>query len=142
MPDSQHKLPTDKAIILFDGVCNFCDGTVNFLIRNDKNDNLRFAPLQSEVAKRILAHADEDIKKSDSIILYEPGGKIYAKSAAAIRIGQSLGGVYRLMGIFSLLPAWISDRVYDYVARNRYQWYGKKDECMVPSLEVRNKFLS
>jgi predicted DCC family thiol-disulfide oxidoreductase YuxK len=134
-------LPIDKKIILFDGVCNLCDATVQFIIKRDKKDVFRFVALQSDLGQQILNHIGIDTSKTDSIILYEPGKAYYCKAEAAITISKQLGGLFPLMGAFSILPRWLSNKVYDYVARNRYKWYGKKKECMLPTPEMKAKFL-
>ncbi|MBE99069.1 thiol-disulfide oxidoreductase DCC family protein [Flavobacterium coralii] len=135
------KLPKDKKIILFDGVCNLCDSTVQFVIKHDKKDVFRFVPLQSDLGKEITAYIGLDTSKTDSIVLYEPGKAYYYKANAAMKIAKELGGVYSLLNAFSVLPSSLTNAVYDYVARNRYKWYGKKDECMIPTPEMRAKFL-
>ncbi|WP_297334052.1 DCC1-like thiol-disulfide oxidoreductase family protein [Flavobacterium sp.] len=134
-------LPKDKKIILFDGVCNLCDSTVQFVIKNDKKDIFRFVPLQSDLGKEITAYIGLDTSKTDSIVLYEPGKAYYYKADAAMKIAKDLGGVYSLLNAFSVLPSSLTNVAYDYVARNRYKWYGKKDECMIPTPEMRAKFL-
>lgn len=134
-------LPRDKKILLFDGVCNLCDNTVQFIIKNDKKDVFRFVALQSELGQQILKHIGVDTSKTDSIILYEPGHAYYYKAEAAIRIAKILGSYFSLLGIFSILPKGLSNKVYDYVAKNRYKWYGKKEECMIPTPEMKAKFL-
>jgi len=134
-------LPRDKKILLFDGVCNLCDNTVQFIIRHDKKDVFRFVALQSELGQQILKHIGVDSSKTDSIILYEPGNAYYYKAEAAIRIAKILGSYFSLLGIFSILPKGLSNKVYDYVAKNRYKWYGKKEECMIPTPEMKSKFL-
>ncbi|WP_294819348.1 thiol-disulfide oxidoreductase DCC family protein [uncultured Flavobacterium sp.] len=135
------ELPKDKKIILFDGICNLCDATVQFIIKRDKKDVFRFVALQSALGQEIIGHIGLDISKTDSIILYEPGHAYYYKADAAIKIAKQLGGVFPLMGAFSILPKWLSNKVYDYVAKNRYKWYGKKNECMIPTPEMKAKFL-
>ena len=134
-------LPKDKKIILFDGVCNLCDSTVQFLIKNDEKDVFRFTAIQSEIGQEIINKIGIDTTKTDSIILYEPGRAYYFKAEAAIRIASELGGFYTLMKGFLILPASINNVVYDFVARNRYKWYGKKDNCMIPTPELKTKFL-
>lgn len=135
------EFPTGKKIILFDGVCNLCDSTVQFLIRHDKKDVFRFVALQSEIGQEIIKHIGVDTAKTDSIILYEPGKAYYYKAEAALNIASALGGIYGLMGIFKVLPTGFCNMIYDYVARNRYKWYGKKDACMIPTPELKAKFL-
>lgn len=135
------KLPVNKKIILFDGVCNLCDNVVQFILKRDKKDIFRFVPLQSELGNQIINYLGIDPAKTDSIILYEPGHAYYYKAEAALKIAGELGGIYNLMPILSILPKSFSNWVYDYVARNRYKWYGKKDECMIPTPEMKAKFL-
>lgn len=134
-------LPENKKIILFDGICNLCDNTVQFIIKHDKEDIFRFVALQSDLGKEIISHIGLDISKTDSIVLYEPGHAYYYKSQAAFEISKGLTGIYQWLSIFSILPKWLTDKVYDYIARNRYKWYGKKDECMLPTPELKAKFL-
>ena len=134
-------LPKDKKIILFDGVCNLCDATVQFLIKRDKKDIFRFVAIQSDLGQEIIQHIGIDTSKTDSIILYEPGHAYYYKAEAALKISKELGGIYALLGIFTLLPNAVTNIVYDYVARNRYKWYGKKEACMIPTPEMKAKFL-
>lgn len=134
-------LPENKKIILFDGVCNLCDNTVQFIIKHDKKDIFRFVALQSELGHEIIKHIGIDTSKTDSIILYEPGHAYYYKAQAALNIAKELGGIYSLLTIFSILPNVITNKIYDFIARNRYKWFGKKDECMIPTPEMKAKFL-
>ena len=131
------KLMTDNSkIILFDGVCNLCNGAVNFVIKRDKKNVFKFATLQSD-------HAEEfgfDLTKMDSIILID-GDKNYSKSSAALHIARHLSGAYPLLYAFMILPKFIRDWVYDYIAKNRYKWFGKKESCMIPTPELQDKFL-
>lgn len=133
--------PRDKKIILFDGVCNLCDHTIQKIIKADRHDQFRFAPLSSEVGTAILNYIGVDPNKTDSMVLYEPGKGYYIKSEAALKIASSLGGVYALLGLFSIFPKYLTDPLYNYIAKNRYRWYGRKDSCMIPTPELRNKFL-
>ncbi|MBE0391745.1 thiol-disulfide oxidoreductase DCC family protein [Flavobacterium sp. PL002] len=135
------KLPENKKIVLFDGVCNLCDSAVQFIIKNDKNDIFRFASLQSEIGQEICKHIGIDVSKMDSIILYEPGIAYYYKSEAALNIASDLGGAISLLSVFKVLPSGFSNVVYDFIARNRYKWYGKKESCMVPTADLKSKFL-
>lgn len=134
-------LPAGKKIILFDGVCNLCDNTVQFIIRHDKHDVFRFVAIQSEIGQKIINYLGIDTSKTDSIILYEPKNAYYYKAEAALRIARELGGIYGIIAIFSILPNFIKNSVYDYIAKNRYKWYGKKEECMIPTPEMKAKFL-
>lgn len=134
-------LPKGKKIILFDGVCNLCDNMVQYIIRHDKRDVFRFVALQSDLGGEILKHIGIDPKHIDSIILYEPGVAYYYKSAAAIEIANAFGGIFHFGTVFKIIPTGLRNRVYDYVAKNRYKWYGKNDACMVPTPELKAKFL-
>ena len=134
-------LPKNKKIILFDGVCNLCDTAVQFVIEHDKKDQFRFVALQSELGHQILKHIGINPDNIDSVILYQPGIAYYYKSAAAIEIARSLGGFLHFGTIFKLIPTGIRNQLYDYVAKNRYKWYGKKETCLVPSAENKTKFL-
>ncbi|NRT14830.1 putative DCC family thiol-disulfide oxidoreductase YuxK [Flavobacterium sp. 28A] len=135
------KLPENKKIVLFDGVCNLCDSAVQFIIKNDKKDIFRFASLQSEIGQEICKHIGIDVSKMDSIILYEPGIAYYYKSEAALNITSDLGGAISLLSVFKVLPSGFSNVVYDFIARNRYKWYGKKESCMIPPADLKSKFL-
>lgn len=134
-------LPKDKKIILFDGVCNLCDKSVQLIIQKDKKDIFRFVPLQSELGEKIIRHIGIDRKKTDSIILYIPGSAYYYKSQAALKIAKDMGGMYNFLSLFEYFPTKLADGIYDYIAKNRYKWYGKKDQCMIPTKETLNKFL-
>lgn len=134
-------LPKDKKIILFDGVCNLCDKTVQIIIKKDSNDVFRFVALQSELGEKIIKHIGIDRRKTDSIILYIPGSAYYYKSQAALKIAKDIGGIYKFLSLFEYFPTKLADSIYDYIAKNRYKWYGKKDQCMIPTKEMLNKFL-
>ncbi|SFJ49837.1 thiol-disulfide oxidoreductase DCC family protein [Myroides guanonis] len=133
--------PRNKKIILFDGVCNLCDTTIQKVIKADTKDQFRFASLDSNIGKAILDHIGVDREKTDSMVLYVPGEAYYIKSEAAIKIATYLGGLYGLLQPLSIFPKNLTDSIYNYVAKNRYKWYGKKESCMVPTPELREKFL-
>jgi predicted DCC family thiol-disulfide oxidoreductase YuxK len=135
------KLPKHKKIILFDGLCNLCDSAVQFIIRHDPKDIFRFVSLQSDLGQEITKHLGIDTHKIDSIILYQPGLAYYYKSEAALEIAKNLGGIFYFASLFSILPVSFNNYVYDYIAKNRYKWYGKKDHCMIPTKELQAKFL-
>jgi predicted DCC family thiol-disulfide oxidoreductase YuxK len=128
-----------RRIILFDGVCNFCDSSVQFIIKRDPNGNYQFASLQGETGRLLLK--EFDLEENLDSIVYIEGDRFYKKSAAALRICKNLEGVWRLFVIFKIIPTPIRDFFYDIVAKNRYKWFGKKDSCMIPSPEIRNRFL-
>ena len=134
-------LPQNKKIILFDGVCNLCNGAVQFIIQRDKKDVFRFVALQSELGIEICKYIGIDQQKIDSIILYKPAVAYYYKSTAVLEIATEIGGFYGLLGIFKVLPEKFRNYIYDYVAKNRYKWYGKKESCMIPTPELKAKFL-
>ncbi|MDX1333530.1 MAG: thiol-disulfide oxidoreductase DCC family protein [Robiginitalea sp.] len=130
-----------KKIILFDGVCNLCNGAVQWIIRRDQKDVFRFASLQSEIGRELTRSRQIDTDRVDSIILIDPGVAYYIKSDAALEIARELRGYRILPGLFGWIPKRIRDGVYDLVARNRYRMFGKKQECMVPTPELKGKFL-
>lgn len=134
-------LPPNKKIILFDGVCNLCDSAVQFVIQHDKNDVFRFVALQSELGQQIIKHIGINTQNIDSIILYEPGIAYYYKSEAALQIAKNLGGFFHFGTIFKIIPTSIANQLYNYIAKNRYKWYGKKERCMIPTAELKAKFL-
>ena len=134
-------LPPNKKVILFDGVCNLCDSAVQFVIKHDKKDVFRFVALQSELGQKIIKHIGINSVNIDSVILYEPGIAYYYKSAAALQIAKNLGGFLHFGTIFKIIPTGISNQLYDYIAKNRYKWYGKKEQCMIPTKDLKAKFL-
>ena len=134
-------LPPNKKIILFDGVCNLCNTSVQFVIKQDSRDIFRFVALQSDLGQDILKHIGIDPKHIDSIILYEPGIAYYYKSDAALEIAKNLGGFFHFGTLFRIIPTGIRNQLYDYIAKNRYNWYGKMENCMLPTPELKSKFL-
>ncbi len=130
-----------KKIILFDGVCNLCNSSVQFVIKRDKKDVFRYAAIQSEVGEQLMAERHIDTSQVDSIILIEPGVAYFTKSDAALEIAQELGGMWKLISIFKGIPKSVRDVIYDFVARNRYKWFGKQESCMIPTPELKAKFL-
>lgn len=135
-------LDTDKQLILFDGVCNLCNATVQYVIKHDKKDIFRFAPLQSDIGAQIIDHFKVDVSKTDSILLYLPTGHLKNKSTAALYIAKHLGFPNNMMFASIIIPAFIRNLVYDYIAKNRYKWFGKQEHCMIPTPELKAKFLS
>jgi len=127
-------------ILLFDGVCNLCSGSVQFIIRRDPEGRFCFASLQSEVGQRYLDELRVDRDAVDSVILIE-GGRWYKESDAALRIARLLGGPWRVLGVFRLLPRPLRDRLYRFIARHRYRWFGKRESCWLPTPELRERFL-
>jgi len=134
-------LPENKKIILFDGVCNLCESSVQFIIKHDSKDVFRFASLQSEIGQQIKEYIGVSQQNLDSIILYVPGEAYYLKAEAAMQIAKELNSWHKIIGYLSFTGK-LGNFIYDYVASNRYKWYGKKDQCMLPSIELLNKFLN
>lgn len=135
------EIPVEKQLILFDGVCNLCNSSVQYVIKHDKKQQFLFTSLQGETAKSIIKHFKIDTTKIDSVLLYSPKKKIYYKSTAAIKISSKLSFPINLLSIFIILPAFIRNVVYDYIARNRYKWFGKKEACYLPTPELNTRFL-
>ena len=133
-------MKTEKKIILFDGVCNLCNSSVTFVIQRDKKDLFRFAALQEAAGQQLIEKHQIDTSKTDSIILID-GDKAYVKSTAALKVARHLGGAYPLLYGFMIIPNFIRNWVYDYIAKNRYKWYGKKESCMIPTPALKSKFL-
>ncbi|WP_299768365.1 thiol-disulfide oxidoreductase DCC family protein [uncultured Dokdonia sp.] len=134
------EVPKDKKIILFDGVCNLCNSSITFVIKHDPKDLFRYAPLQSDLGKSLMDKHQIDSEKVDSIILVDQD-KAYTKSSAALHIARKLSGGYPLLAAFLIIPPFLRNIVYDFIARNRYKWYGKKESCMIPTPELKAKFL-
>lgn len=134
-------LPINKKIVLFDGVCNLCESSIQFIFKHDKKDVFRFVAIQSELGQRIIKHIGINTTETDSIILYLPGIAYYYKAEAALKIAKDLNGIYSFLSLLSVFPNSIANRVYHYIAKNRYKWYGKKEQCMIPTPELKSKFL-
>ncbi|WKK79186.2 thiol-disulfide oxidoreductase DCC family protein [Marivirga arenosa] len=131
-------MKNSNPIIYFDGICNLCNGAVNYIIDRDSKAIFKFAPLQSKHAEKNLPV--ELIKNTDSIIL-QVDGNFYQKSTAALKIASQLGGFWKLFYVFIILPPFLRDFIYDIIAKNRYKWFGKRDVCRLPTPELKNRFL-
>jgi predicted DCC family thiol-disulfide oxidoreductase YuxK len=127
-------------VILFDGVCNLCNGWVNRVIDADKQNQFKFASLQSNYGVKAVERLGLGADYLNTIIFYD-NGKVYLRSNAVLQIARSLGGVYSLALILLIIPQFIRDFVYNLVANNRYRWFGKMDACRVPTPELKSKFL-
>lgn len=136
-----NSIPSNKKVILFDGVCNLCNDSVLKVIKYDVKNQFVFTSLQSDTGKEITEYLGVDTSKIDSIILYEPSVAYYIKSTAALKIMNDFGGIWKLTQVFGILPEGLRNIVYDYIAKNRYKWFGKKEACMLPSKEIQEKFL-
>ncbi|WP_078412990.1 thiol-disulfide oxidoreductase DCC family protein [Priestia abyssalis] len=130
-----------ERIILFDGVCNFCDGAVQFIIKRDPKAHFSFASLQSKPGQNLLIKWELPTDTFNSMV-YVKENRVYMKSTAALKIARELKGFWPLLYVLILIPKPIRDIAYDLIAKNRYKWFGQKDECMVPSPDVRKRFLS
>ncbi|WP_045516782.1 thiol-disulfide oxidoreductase DCC family protein [Neobacillus niacini] len=128
-----------ETIILFDGICNLCNSSVQFIIKRDPKGHFKFASLQSETGQFLLNQYGIS-KEIDSIIVIE-NEKVYIKSSAALRICSRLNGIWRYLSILRVLPPFIRNFVYDMVAKNRYKWFGKKESCLLPTSEMKKRFL-
>ena len=128
------------SIILFDGVCNLCNGAVNFVIKRDPGNVFKFTPLQEKQGVLLLKKHAIDAQKLDSIVLVE-NKKVYTKSSAALRIARKMSNLWPLFFVLLIIPSFIRDGVYDFIAKNRYKWFGKKEQCMIPTPGLREKFL-
>ncbi|MFA0962879.1 thiol-disulfide oxidoreductase DCC family protein [Roseivirga sp. BDSF3-8] len=138
-PDHAHALSKD--IVLFDGVCNLCHGAVNFIIDRDPAGRYHFASLQSEPGRELLQKYDVDPDKIDSVVLVR-ADMVFTKSRAALEISRYLRGPWPLLYVFKIVPSFIADAIYDLVARNRYKWFGKQDQCRMPDAALRRRFIA
>jgi len=134
----ENLMELNNAIVLFDGVCNFCNSSINFIIKRDRKQYFKFAPLQSEIAQKLVG--DKTLPMPESVILIE-NGKKYDRSSAALRIAKKLDGLWPILYVFIILPKPLRDAVYNFIGRNRYKWFGKTEACMIPTSEVRGRFL-
>ncbi|WP_299665287.1 thiol-disulfide oxidoreductase DCC family protein [uncultured Polaribacter sp.] len=135
-------IPKNKKVILFDGICNLCNNSVIKAIRHDKKNTFLFAAIQSESGKQIIDYLKIDTSKTDAIILYEPGISYDVKSTAALKVMNDFGGMWNLTKVLWIFPEGFRDFIYDYIAKNRYQWFGQKESCMIPTPELKAKFLN
>ena len=131
----------DHPIILFDGVCNLCNGFVQFIINRDPQGHFRFAALQSETGQELLKKHQLSTSDIDTVVLIEKG-QAFVRSDVALRIAPKLGGFWPGIKVFGILPVFIRDAIYNFVAARRYQWFGQKDQCMIPTPELKSRCLS
>jgi predicted DCC family thiol-disulfide oxidoreductase YuxK len=129
------------SIILFDGVCNLCEASVQFVLLRDKHGYFKFASLQSKFAQQLLSERGLKTNHFDSLVLIE-NGEIYQRSDAALRVAKNLHGAWKLLYVFIVVPKFFRDAVYNFIASNRYRWFGKKQECFLPKPEWRERFLN
>ena len=129
----------NKKIIFYDGLCAMCNRFIRLLIKLDKKEKFLLASLQGKNGKILQKKFSKELKGIDSVIFYNK--KVYTKSSAVINILSELGGIYKLAYIFNIIPSFISDSIYDYIARNRFQWFGKLDKCPMPEKKNISRFL-
>ncbi len=129
-----------QTIILFDGICNFCNSSVTFIIKRNIKTPIHFAALQSEVGQRLLREYKLPVKEMESIVFIEQG-KAYMQSTAALCICRYLRGLWPLCYGFIIIPKFVRDAVYNWIAKNRYKWFGVRQECMIPTPEMKTRFL-
>lgn len=138
--DSLIKIPLDKPILLFDGVCNLCNGAVQTIINLDKTAHFRLASLQSETGQTLLKKFDLPTEELGTVVLIDKE-KAYVRSDVPLEVFHQLGGGWQLLYVFKILPRFFRDAVYNWIARNRYRWFGKQVACMIPTPEVKQRFL-
>ena len=127
-------------IVLFDGVCNLCSTSVQFILQRDPVGRFRFASLQSDLAQRLLTEQGLDPKALDSVVVID-GDRLYRESDAALRIARDLKGAWKALTVFRVIPRPVRDWAYRLIARNRYRWFGKSETCWLPTPELRGRFL-
>ena len=127
-------------ILLFDGVCNLCNGSVQFVLERNKNENIQFASLQSDFGRKMLAEINLPADYTSSLVLVEEG-KSYVKSDAALQLAKHLNGLWKIGSVLLIFPRFIRNPVYDWIAKNRYKWFGKKGVCWIPEPKWKARFL-
>ena len=130
----------EHKIILFDGVCNLCNGLVQFIIKIDKKEVFKFSSLQSDFGQKILLENNLDTKDLNSFIFLDQG-KLYQKSTAALKMYKSIGSFWQLLYILIIVPRPIRDWIYSFIANNRYKWFGKQESCWIPTPELKSRFI-
>ena len=132
---------TDHPIILFDGVCNFCNSAVNFTLKRNTKAEIRFAPMQSEAGQKLLQQYNLPADDMESFVFIE-NGVAYKQSTAALKVCRHLRGLWPMCYVFMIVPKFIRDGIYNWIAKNRYKWFGVKQACMIPTPEVKSRFLT
>jgi predicted DCC family thiol-disulfide oxidoreductase YuxK len=129
-----------QPVVLFDGECNLCSGAVQFILKRDPAGKFRFASLQSDTGRQLLSKRDLDVQGLQTIVLIK-GENCFTKSDAALEIARNLSGLWPVLYAFKILPRFIRNPVYDWIARNRYRWFGKRETCWLPSDKWKARFL-
>lgn len=130
-----------ERLVLFDGVCNFCNFWIQFALKRDKKGTLKFGSLQGETANAILPSYGVDPAVLTSVLFIE-NGKIYRESTAALRVCRHLDGGWKLLYVLIIIPSFIRDGIYKWIGKNRYKWFGQRDACMLPTPEQRSRFVA
>ncbi|MBX2927490.1 MAG: thiol-disulfide oxidoreductase DCC family protein [Saprospiraceae bacterium] len=131
----------EHVILLFDGECNLCNGTVQFILRRDPAGRFRFASLQSDAGRELLLRHGLDTESISTVVLIADD-KAYTRSDAGLGIARRLGGLWPVLYAGMIVPRFIRDRIYNFIARNRYRWFGKRESCYTPTPELRGRFLA
>ncbi len=137
---TDHKASNEHPIILFDGVCNLCNASVQFIIKRDQQAKFRFAALQSEFGQKILASQNLDTSELRTFILVD-GDKVHLRSTAALEVARRMNWPWKLLYAFIIVPRPLRDAIYNFISRNRYRWFGAQESCMMPTPELRARFL-
>ncbi len=140
MSNLENTLKTNTHILLFDGVCNFCDASVQFIMQRDSKKLFRYAAIQSDIGQQLLKHYKLPTDQISTVVLIE-NDHIWTHSDAGLRVAKQLGGAWPLAYVFWYIPRFIRDAIYRLLARNRYRWFGQKDACRIPTPNERAMFL-
>jgi len=138
---SPNDIPLDKPILLFDGVCNLCNGFVQFVIKIDPQGKFRFASLQSDIGQELLTQHRLSPKSLNTVVMID-GSRAYTRSDVPLEAARKLGGFWTLFYVFKIIPRSLRDGIYNWIAQNRYRWFGKKDECWLPTPDLKERFLA
>jgi predicted DCC family thiol-disulfide oxidoreductase YuxK len=131
----------NELIIVFDGLCNFCNSTVQFIIKKDTQNKFKFAAIQTRTGHELLQKHGITVSTLDTIVLLKKG-IVYLRSDAALQIAKELDKPWKVLAIFKITPKFVRDSLYDFFAKHRYYWFGKRDECVIPTQELRQRFLN
>lgn len=138
--NSNTSMAEGAPVLLFDGVCNLCNASVQWVLKRDKKGQFRFAALQSDTGRQLLEQIGFSNEKIETVVLVD-GDRFFVRSDAVLEMAKRLGGIWSLAGIFRIIPRSIRDRVYSWVARNRYHWFGERAQCMLPRPEWKGRFI-
>ena len=129
-----------QSIILFDGLCNLCDGAVKFVIKHDIKKSFLFTSLQSDIGQKLLKQYSLPLENFNSFTLIQDN-KVYTRSTAALKVAKQLNGGIKFLYVFIIIPPFIRNAIYNWIAKNRYKWFGKKEVCLIPTPELKARFL-